>query len=276
MIRFPIFAVFVIISLCLISSTIITHAQSIPHDSIQEISSINQPKDLDTPHSNDDFSTTTSNFDLQQACATMTTCSDCYKIMGCHFCEFDQQCHVYGSIFGCVVGSSCPRKQCIRKEPQYIGYQRPDSIFVLGVIGLFLLIFALLGLCLNIACFGCRYICACCYRDDNNSSEQYQRQNDQVVILHATTDLATAANNVDEDRFNMNHNGYQNNSYIPPTPNMKNSNNKNNNQLNQGSNHTKVSNNATSVPKNGSFEIDDSINDDQSARWINRNGKQRR
>jgi len=48
----------------------------------------------------------TANWD---ACGTKGDCNDCYTLMGCHWCEHNQQCHAYFSPSGCNYGASCDR-----------------------------------------------------------------------------------------------------------------------------------------------------------------------
>lgn len=44
---------------------------------------------------------------VADACATFKTCDACLNASSlCHFCEYDFQCHVIGSPYGCTTGIS--------------------------------------------------------------------------------------------------------------------------------------------------------------------------
>lgn len=73
------------------------------------------------------------NLATYQACASHRTCDECLNASYfCHFCEFDFQCHAIGSPLGCAKGiSQCHHlKDCLRSEPQYVGYGPPPSVVI--------------------------------------------------------------------------------------------------------------------------------------------------
>ncbi|MES1909217.1 MAG: hypothetical protein MHM6MM_001996 [Cercozoa sp. M6MM] len=91
----------------------------------------------------------------EQSCASLDSCFDCQRTTGCHYCA-DQACHAFGSIYGCFVGISCAvSDQCLRKEPEFIGYiTGPGDGGAWGIIGL------VLGIL--VCCYGCFLCCKCC------------------------------------------------------------------------------------------------------------------
>ncbi|OQS05686.1 hypothetical protein THRCLA_02208 [Thraustotheca clavata] len=105
------------------------------------------------------------------ACATYTTCDDCIKAsMTCHFCEFDLQCHAIGSPSGCVRGmTACHHiEDCIRKEPQPIGYGPPPSV----VLAVLCLVATLLACCCGVSIL-VTMMCKCCRRKPKMIKKRY-------------------------------------------------------------------------------------------------------
>jgi hypothetical protein len=58
--------------------------------------------------------------------------------IGCHFCESDNQCHAYGSAYGCTIGRTCipPEDECFRASSQHIGYGVPSGWVIIGIVTL--------------------------------------------------------------------------------------------------------------------------------------------
>lgn len=124
---------------------------------------------------------------LQQSCSSITGgCNECYDVFGCHFCEHDQQCHAYGSWWGCLVGSSCTDPKCIRNQPEWVGYPSPSFLFALATLTVFSMIFLFGAFILHILYFGCKYICIPCFGQDEN--DQKNNKNNDVVIIHTHSD----------------------------------------------------------------------------------------
>lgn len=95
-----------------------------------------------------------SNASLEEAyasCSSHKTCDECLKSsFTCHFCESDFQCHAIPR--GCLVGmSTCHHlEDCLRKEPQYVGYGPPPSVVI-----------AVLCLVVTLACCLCGISAMC-------------------------------------------------------------------------------------------------------------------
>lgn len=82
---------------------------------------------------NDDESSESSDSDVpdepeDKSCFSKKTCGECSNTYTCHWCEFDNACHLIGSVYGCVSGVSCYNNdRCQRKDSEPI----PVDIFPL-------------------------------------------------------------------------------------------------------------------------------------------------
>ncbi|OQR84574.1 hypothetical protein ACHHYP_13234 [Achlya hypogyna] len=127
------------------------------------------------------------------ACATYATCDECIAAsFTCHFCEKDLQCHTIGSPSGCATGmSACHHiEDCIRKEPQMIGYGPPPAV-VLAVLCLVATIMA--------CCCGCSILttmlCKCCRK---RPKKEIKKRYKMEVIANDASQQALLSQ-IDED-----------------------------------------------------------------------------
>jgi len=63
-----------------------------------------------------------------KSCFGITSCNECSATYSCHWCEFDNACHLKGSLYGCLSGVSCySNDRCERKTPEPV----PVALFPL-------------------------------------------------------------------------------------------------------------------------------------------------
>ncbi len=95
-------------------------------------------------------------------CASHTSCTECSLSSNlCHWCAFDNACHVIGSWYGCTHGVNCfNNDRCQRLHPERIDYTQEENkqdlniwttvgyvpILIVGMIGL-------MGICCCSICF---------------------------------------------------------------------------------------------------------------------------
>ncbi|KDO30879.1 hypothetical protein SPRG_04781 [Saprolegnia parasitica CBS 223.65] len=130
-----------------------------------------------------------------EPCAAYTTCDECIAAsMTCHFCEKDLQCHVIGSPSGCVKGmSACHHiEDCIRKEPQAIGYGPPPAV-VLAVLCLVATIMA--------CCCGCSILttmlCKCCRKRPKPQTKKRYK----LEVIAEDASQQSLLSQIDDDEF---------------------------------------------------------------------------
>lgn len=72
------------------------------------------------------------------SCQDFDNCIDCSKASStCHWCAFDNQCHMIGSPYGCITGVNCYLdKECIRQSPEDHGVPPPNYLYYGAVIAM--------------------------------------------------------------------------------------------------------------------------------------------
>ena len=81
------------------------------HDSNSSSYSSNNNNSSAGNHTSDD----TNNKD--KVCNDATTCDRCNSYYTCHWCAHDSTCHAIGSVYGCMIGSSCQKKNTPNIDP---------------------------------------------------------------------------------------------------------------------------------------------------------------
>jgi hypothetical protein len=66
-------------------------------------------------------------------CADHSNCTSCAASTGCHWCGRGSGCHALLSVYGCGIGVDCAKENCVRTEPEHIGYADVDGKSILAV-----------------------------------------------------------------------------------------------------------------------------------------------
>ncbi len=101
-------------------------------------------------------------------CASHTSCTECALSSHlCHWCAFDNQCHVIGSMYGCRSGVDCfNNDRCKRATPEKIDYSKEgdgngNNVWVeVGVVPILIILFLALSMicCCSICFVGVRVV----------------------------------------------------------------------------------------------------------------------